>query len=68
MLMEHGRRRARRGRLLAAGEGDGRGGGWGGGVGTDVCDCGTRGRGLGGWIMKETTTHGAHRGGGYTST
>ena len=55
--MEHGRRRARRGRLLAAGEGDGRAGGWGGGVVTDVCDCGARGRVLDGWISKETTAH-----------
>jgi len=53
--MEHGRRRARWRRLLAAGdgEGDGREEGWGGGVVTDVCDCcGARGRGLGGWISR----------------
>jgi len=54
----HGRRRARRGRLLAAGEGANRGGGWGGGVVTDVCECGvSEGEGARWLDMKETTAH-----------
>ena len=56
--MEHGRRRARRGRLLAAGEGNGRGGGLGRGVVTDIYDCGARGEGGTRWLdMKETAAH-----------
>ena len=56
--MEHGRRRARWGKLLAAGEGDGREGGLGGGVVTDLCDCGARGGGGARWLdIKETTAH-----------
>ena len=58
--MEHGWRRARRGRLLAAGEGDGRGGGEGGGVVTDVCECAARGGAR--WLDMKVTTTTAHIG------